>query len=306
MKNTTCFLSIFSIIILFGCSTDKVTENESLSNDALEGSWQLISRINHGAGDTTWSSLPDNMIYQKHITPTNFTWLGYDKEEHRTTGTGGGTYTFSGDTYMEDINFFYPPGSDILGQTIPFSVEMKDGKWYHTGYSKDLEFDAETGDMKVVDSTKIEEIWERVETHGFQDNTDLSLAGSWELVSYMPANQQVWTEYPDFVGYIKHVTPSHFLVLKYNKEGDEITFELSGTYNLNEDTYIENILTAYPSNPAQIGTSHTFKKEMRDDKWYLSGFTYTMGIDSVSGNSVVLDSTLIQEIWQPYGGNPAL
>ncbi len=306
MKNAIIFIPFFLAIFLFSCSSDKTSENESLSADALEGSWQLVSRINHGSGDTTWSSLPDDIIYQKHITPTHFTWLSYDKGENRTTGTGGGTYTFNDETYTEDINFFYPPGSSILGQTIPFTVEMKDGKWYHTGYSKDLEFDAETGDMMVVDSTKIEEIWERIETKASSDSSSLALAGSWELVSYMPETQQVWTEYPDFVGYVKHITPTHFVVLKYNKEGDEIMFQLSGTYQLNERTYVENILTAHPSNPNQIGLSHTFQKEMRDDKWYLSGYIYTMGADSVSGEPVILDSTLIQEIWQPYKANPAL
>ena len=45
---------------------------------------------------------------------------------------------------------------------------------------------------------------------------------------------------------------------------------------------------------------------MRDDKWYLSGFIYTMETDTESGKRVVKDSTLIQEIWQPYNGSPAL
>ena len=308
MKNAICLFSIFSAILLFGCSADKSTENEPVSQeiDALEGSWQLISRIDHANGDTTWSQLPDNMIYQKHITPTHFTWFGYNKEEERTTGTGGGSYTFNGESYVEDIVFFYPPGSSILGQTIPFTVEMKDGQWYHTGYAKNLEFDAETGEMIVVDSTKIEEIWERVETHGFQANTDLSLAGTWELVSYMDASLEAWTEYPDFVGYMKHITPTHFVVFKYNKEGDEVMFELSGTYTLDGNTYIENIITGYPPAPRRVGASHTFTKEMRDGKWHLSGYIYTMETDADSGKTVVRDSTLIQEIWQPYGGSPAL
>ncbi len=306
MKNAFFLLSTTLVIFFSGCSADKSAENVTLGEDVLEGSWQLVSRINHADGDTTWSELADNMIYQKHITPTHFTWLGFDKEAERTTGTGGGTYTFQGDNYVEDIHFFYPPGSSILGQTIPFSVEMKDGQWYHTGYSKDLEFDAETGEMKVVDSTKIEEIWERVEAHGFEANNDLSLVGTWELVSYMDANQQAWTEYPEFVGYIKHITPTHFVVLKYNKDGDELMFELSGTYGLESDTYIENINTEYPTEANRLGASHTFTKELKDGQWHLSGYIYTMETDSTTGEMVATDSTLIQEIWEPYGGVPAL
>lgn len=306
MKNAILLFSTFSAIFFLGCSADQATENESVSQeiDALEGSWQLVSRIDHPSGDTSWSQIPDNIIYQKHITPTHFTWFEYNEEEDKTTGTGGGTYTFNGDLYIEDIVFFYPPGSSILGQSIPFTAEMKDGKWYHTGYAKDMEFDTETGEMIVVDSTKIEEIWERVEAHGFEASNDLSLTGTWELVSYM--DRQVWTEYPDFVGYIKHVTPTHFVWIKYDAEGDEVMGEGGGTYELEGSTYIEHIHNWHPTGTQNVGTSNNFTIDVSDGKWHLRGYVKTLETDSISGETVEVDSTLIQEIWQPYGGRPAL
>jgi hypothetical protein len=302
MKKVIFLLSVLSGFLLLGCSTPKALENESYTDvtDEVEGSWQLVSYIDHARGDTSWSQYPDNIIYQKHITPTHFTWLSYDKETDRTTGTGGGTYTHIGELYVEDINFFYPPGSDILGQSIPFTVRMKDGKWYHTGYSKNMEFDAETGEMIIVDSTKIEEIWERVEAHGVKPNEDHSLVGTWELVSYMEPNQEVWSEYPDFVGYIKLITPTHFVFVKYNAEGDEVLFEGGGTYSLEGNNYTENILFMYPSGSQQVGTLLPFSKEMTDDRWYHNGYVKKIETQKETGATVVVDSTRIKEIWKLY------
>ncbi len=302
MKKVIFLFSGLSGFLLFGCSTQKMIENESYAEPtgAVEGSWQLVSYIDHARGDTAWSEYPDNIIYQKHITPTHFTWLRYDTETDRTTGTGGGTYTHIGELYVEDIHFFYPPGTDIIGQSIPFLVNIKDGKWHHTGYSKNMEFDAETGEMVVTDSTKIEEIWERVEAHGVKPNQNLALVGTWELVSYMDPNQEVWSDYPGFVGYVKHITPTHFVFVKYNAEGDEVMFEGGGTYSLNGDTYTENIQFMYPSNSQQVGTSLPFTMETKDGKWYHTGYVKKIETQPQTGTTVVVDSTRIKEIWELY------
>ena len=302
MNKAIFFILSLSALVFVGCSAQKSIEMESFSEqaDALEGSWELVSYIDHANGDSTWSEYPSNIIYQKHITPTHFTWLSYNTDEDGMNGTGGGTYTYIGDIYVEDIHFFYPPGSSILGQTIPFTVEMKDGQWHHTGYAKNLEFDAETGEMIVVDSTKIEEIWERVEAHGVEVNQDLSLVGTWELVSYMEPNQEVWSEYPTFVGYIKHITPTHFVFVKYNAEGDEVMFEGGGTYSLEGDTYTENILFMYPSGSQQVGTTLPFFMNRQGDNWYHTGFIKKIETNPETGESVAVDSTQVREIWKPY------
>ncbi len=302
MNKAFFLVSILSVYFFSGCTTNKALEQTSFSGPSpqLEGSWQLVSYVDHANGDTAWSQYPDHIIYQKHITPTHFTWLSYNTETDVMNGTGGGTYTRIGDTYVEDIQFFYPPGSDILGQTIPFTVKMEDDKWYHTGYAKTLEFDAETGEMVVIDSTKIEEIWERAETNNFEANNDLSLTGTWELVSYMEPGQQTWSDYPDFVGYIKHITPTHFVFVKYNAEGDEVTFEGGGTYSLNGSNYTENIRFMHPTGSQQVGTSLPFSMKIEDGNWLHEGYIKKIETDPETGNTMVLDSTRIREIWQPY------
>ena len=66
-------------------------------------------------------------------------------------GMGGGTYVIQGDKYIENINFFYPPGSNELGQSIPFDYEIKGNNWYHLGYVKIYEQSMETADMDVIE-----------------------------------------------------------------------------------------------------------------------------------------------------------
>lgn len=302
MKKSIFLILMLSAIYLLGCTAQRSIEKESHSSDIdlLEGSWQLASFIDHAHGDTAWSAYPENIIYQKHITPTHFIWQSYDKNRDMMTGSGGGTYTHIGDMYVEDIHFFYPPGSSISGQTIPFTVEMKDGKWHHTGYSKELEFDAETGEMVVVDSTKIEEIWERVEALGVKPSNDLALKGTWELVSYMEPDEEVWTEYPSFVGYLKHITPTHFVFVKYNAEGDELMFEGGGTYSLNDDTYTENISFMHPTRSGQVGTQLPFFMSKQGDNWFHTGFIKITDKNKETGETVVVDSSQVREIWRPY------
>src|SRR5690606_17279755 len=113
MNTIIFFIFALSAFFVLGYSTQRPIENELFSQNAesVEGSWQLISRIDHAGGDTAWTELPDNIIYQKHITPTHFTWISYNTEEDVMSGAGGGTYTYIGDIYVEDIHFFYPPGS---------------------------------------------------------------------------------------------------------------------------------------------------------------------------------------------------
>ncbi len=305
MKTVHILLIATLSLFFIRCNHEKAKEEVHLSKDALEGTWKLSSYIDPDSKDTTWKEYPSNIIYEKFITPTHFTWVRYDKDKDVMQGTGGGTYVFNDTSYTEDILFFYPPGSNILGQAIPFSVEMEDGKWHHTGYAKVLEFNPEVGEVQVTDSSKIEEIWTKIDGKADSTNSDIDLVGSWELVSYMNQNESLWSDYPDFVGYIKHITPTHFVWVKYNADGDEVMSEGGGTYSLEGNTYTENIEFMYPSGSKQVGTSLPFTVEMKDGKWYHTGYVKKIETDPATGKSTVTDSTLIREIWKKYEGPKA-
>ena len=291
----------------FSCNNDKPKQESEVTNpESMEGSWRLISFIDHEHGAIDWTSYSDDVIYEKNITPTHFTWVKYEKSRDDMVGTGGGTYVYDDGVYTEDIQFFFPPGSSILGQSIPFDVHMKEGKLYQTGYALQTEFDPESGDMVVIDSVKIEEIWERIPE---EKNNAAELIGTWELISYREEGDSIRLEHPDFFGYLKHITPTHFNWIFFNKEGDEVFAEGGGKYVLNGDTYTEFIEYRYPRGSQKgvvvphAGTVLPFSKKIEDGLWYHSGYVKKVQTDPESGKSVVVDSTKIDEIWRKIEKN---
>ena len=279
------------LLVLVGCGGEKKQEKTAaLETNALEGTWQLVKYINHAEGESDWSAYSEDIIYQKHITPTHFTWIKYEKSKDNLDGIGGGTYNFDGTTYTEDIQFFLPPGSSELGQAIPFEVKFEDGKWYHLGYAKVFEFDPESGDMVVTDSMRIEEIWEKVDNGVAEE----SIMGTWNLKSYREAEDSTRSEYPSFVRYIKSITPSHFIWVKYNGEGDEVMAAGSGKYSYDAGNYVEHIEMIYPPGANQVGTSAKFTASMDNGEWAHKGHVFKTEKENPS---VVVDSILIDEVW---------
>ena len=298
MNNKNSLILITMLWLGFGCASEKEEASDDLSADVLQGTWKLIKFINHGAGDTTWSEYTDNTLYLKHLTPTHFTWIRYEKAEDDLPGTGGGSYTFDGKIYTEDIQFFFPPGSGELGQAIPFTVEIKDQQWFHTGYAKVTEFDPEIGEIVVVDSSKIEEIWIKIDPSDNIKNTNIDLIGTWELVKYKESGDSIYSEYPSFIGYMKHITPTHFNWIYYNAEGDEIISEGGGTYEIDGTTYTERIDFHYPSGSPMIGMFVPFQCKVENGLWYHSGYILVPKTDPATGEMVGTDSSKIDEVWR--------
>lgn len=293
MFNFKAFIAFISVASLCYCTPQP--QEEPVAMESLEGSWRMISYRDQT--DTAWKSHPDTRIYEKHISPTHFCWISYETDQDTLLGSGGGTYIYDKEsgTYTEDIKFFLPAGSQLLGQSIPFKVHFEDGKWYHTGFSKVFEFDPETGENVVTDSTKIEEIWERIDDHPEQDG----LVGTWQLESYKGEGDSIRSDYPDFVSYVKLLTPTHFLWVHYLGEQDQVLAEGGGTYVYNGDTYTETLNFVYPSGSGQVGTVLPFSCRVEGDTWYHKGHIIIHGQDEESGEATV-DSVLIDEVWKPF------
>lgn len=290
MKKTILVFMSLLLILNLGCTFEKGSEGDT-RDISLEGTWRLVKTIEIGHEDTTDRRDSGNKMYMKHLNKTHWTWAEYDYANNRLLGAGGGTYTLEGNIYTEDIQFYYPPGSAELGQAIPFTVEMDGSLWRHAGYVKMMEFDAETGENIVVDSAIIDEYWERVDAKP-SDDTKGKLFGTWNLISYKNAEDTLRTEYPAFVGYIKLLTPTHWLYVKYNKEGDEIMGIGGGTYSVSGDRYLEKISFFYPPNTNWIGTTATFTWKMQgEDHWRIVG--------KVNGRNE--DIYAVDEAWQRYG-----
>ncbi len=152
-------LLVLCIGVLLGASVPK--ENRLANGTDLVGTWQLV-KFKY-SGDSLFKDLPGFMIYRKLITPSHFTWVSYDADGDEVSGLGGGTYTLKNGTYIENIEYFYPKGSSLLGSAIPFDCRIENGLWYHAGYIQYREYDAEKDRYVVVNTEKIEEVWKRIE-----------------------------------------------------------------------------------------------------------------------------------------------
>ncbi len=285
------------LIFLFTCNPATETTTETDALESLEGSWRMQSY--KVEGEDSWRQLSGSVIQEKYITANHFAWIQYETEKDTIYGTGGGTYNYNQNThtYTEDIKFFLPAGSNELGQSIPFDVMFKDGKWYHTGYTLVFEFDPETGKNVVIDSSKIEEIWERTDA----TSSDKSLVGTWQLESFKDHGDSIRTDYPEFVSIFKLVTPTHFVWIHYITEQDIVLAQGSGTYNFDGETYTETLKSVYPSGSNQVGTIMPFKSKRENDSWFLLGNIKRMEQDA-SGEMIAKDSAKIDEVWNLFPG----
>lgn len=272
-----------------------ILPNEKKSNlkQDIQGSWELVSFVDHQNKGKDWEEYGPAIIYQKHITENHFSWFKYDSENLRLLGMGGGSYEINDEgKYVEFIEFFYPPGSSELGQAIPFYVKFNEGKWYHTGKAKIMEI-GEDGQMKVAGYNKIEEIWSPIMPASKNDD---ELIGTWDLESYREREGGPFLEYPNFTGYMKLITPSHFMWIKYDREGDQIFSAASGPYQYQNGKYIETIGMIYPPSKNQINSKVIFKPIVSSHKWEHIG---KMAPEEKGG-----DSLLIDEVWIPHQCDP--
>ncbi|MEL7004563.1 MAG: hypothetical protein AAFN93_17785, partial [Bacteroidota bacterium] len=122
-----------------------------------------------------------------------------------------------------------------------------------------------------------------------------SLLGTWQLQSYREEQDSSRSEYPSFVKYMKSITPTHFIWVKYNGEGDEVMAAGSGTYGYETGKYTENIEMIYPPGANQVGTSVAFSADFQEDgDWIHKGHILKTDAENPA---VVVDSLLIDEVW---------
>lgn len=270
---------------LFFCAIWITHAQPQKNKNPVIGSWELQQYVDHSSNSSEWNTYSEDIIYQKHITDTHFIWVKYDKETDQLQGMGGGTYMIDNrGRYIENIQFFYPPGSSELGQSIPFEMYVNKDKWSHTGYAKNMEYN-EDGELVVTDSTKIEEKWIKIADSGNKK----SLMGTWDLISYREKADGSMIEYPDFIVYMKLITPTHFIWVKYDNEGDQIYASGSGPYRYDGKQYVEVLEVTYPQASPVNGLQIEFTPNVNANKWIHKKVIVTK----------VSDDIFIDEVWVP-------
>ena len=115
---------------------------------ALVGTWRLVSA--KSGGKTI--EFPQGTTILKHVTPTHFVWVHYDRNV-QITQAGGGSYVVSGDRYDETPEYGLGEGiRPLIGKRQSFTVRIAEDRWYQGG--------------KETSGDVIEEIWERLAPAG--------------------------------------------------------------------------------------------------------------------------------------------
>jgi hypothetical protein len=155
------FISLGSTVIITSCSENQRpgnTPDEKVELiDQLQGKWQMKSR--KFAPDTSFVAVPDTIVYEKLIQGNSFVWYTYQKNNREVIAMAGGEFELEGQSYSENIEFYYPKGTGIEGSEIPFRCELENGKWHHAGYIYEREYDSAINDYVVTAERRLEEIW---------------------------------------------------------------------------------------------------------------------------------------------------
>lgn len=98
----------------------------------LSGLWTITARKQEGQLVPIHQTGTRKTI--KILTATRFQWAAIDPGTKQFMGTGGGTYTFAGGKYTENIEFFSRDSSRV-GSTLSFDGKLENGDWHHSGLS---------------------------------------------------------------------------------------------------------------------------------------------------------------------------
>jgi len=110
----------------------------------IVGTWKAVSG-NYGGRAF---SFPEDPITLKHVTPSQFTVVTFDKDG-RVTRVIGGTYTLKGNAYEELPSYGIGGDFDALkGKPQTFTLRVEQNRWHQAG--------------TISSGLAIEEVWERV------------------------------------------------------------------------------------------------------------------------------------------------
>ncbi|MEN7551386.1 hypothetical protein AAG747_25950 [Rapidithrix thailandica] len=124
------------------------------------------------------------------------------------------------------------------------------------------------------------------------------LIGTWELVSFKYGEEQSFSPRPDFIGYRKLITPTHFVYVSFEEGKEAIDYAGGGTFTLKDGIYTEHIEFYYPGDSKLLGSAMPFQCKIQDKRWHHSGYIIEREFDIDKGVYKVVKRQRIEEIWQ--------
>ncbi len=96
----------------------------------LSGCWRINGRM-QGDQMHPMEDAPRKTL--KILSSTRFQWFAINTATGDFFGTGGGTYTYDNENYVEQIAFFSRDSSRV-GKQLSFKVSIEDNIWHHSGF----------------------------------------------------------------------------------------------------------------------------------------------------------------------------
>lgn len=205
----------------------------------LPGTWECTSQDN----------LPPDVEFIKYITPTNWSWVMYDRGKNAILSAAGGTWKIKDGHYEETCE--YSINENLRGKTFPFSIRLAGDKWDHKSLPD--------GELKV------DEVWSRCKPAATQkaNATDAGrkLLGSWEVT--------LGTNAPKSGRMFKHITPTHWTWVAFDRENRQVVASAGGTWTLRNGEYVETCLFSTDNFPQGRGNSYAFQYQLEGNRWIL-------------------------------------
>ena len=238
-------LALFCLILLATQTVsgeDQKPDREQLTRD-LQGTWECAS----------FPEWPKEILHIKHVTPTHYTWVTYDRGNNSIMATSGGTWSIKDDKYTETCEFASDTHQHLRGKTFTFAIKVAGDKW----------------DLMGVPGTEIEvnEVWKRMKSSEDQKtNTERvgqELLGSWESA---PA-----PEAPKAMRTVKHVTRTHWTWVAYDRENKMVLAAAGGPWSLKGGKYEEACEFTTDNFPQARGKTSTYRFKVDDGRWTITG-----------------------------------
>jgi hypothetical protein len=142
----TMFVAAVAGLWVQSCATAEKLAGSSGQVNPIMGTWQL-AMYKYGSSASSFIKVPAEAGRIKMITDSHFIWVQYNKATGKITGSAGGTYTLTGNSYTESLDFGL--GMDTyIGKDPVYTVKVEGDNLFLSG--------------NLTEGYKIEEVWERV------------------------------------------------------------------------------------------------------------------------------------------------
>jgi hypothetical protein len=120
-------------------------KSEAKAENKLIGTWKMV-KARFGGKEF---KIPEGSTQLKHITPTQYMFVDFDKDGN-VFDARGGPYTLKGEKFEATPEYGVSENFKVLkGKLQSFECKVEGNKWYHNG--------------TLSNGLTIEEVWERVE-----------------------------------------------------------------------------------------------------------------------------------------------